>query len=113
MDPDVQKYIDGIPAEHRPLFDRVHGLILEVYPEVTPQLSYGMPVYRVGGRRLYVGVWQHGISLYGWGKDRAADFIARHPALVSGKGTIQLRSKDPADVTDDELRDLVHAALAA
>jgi uncharacterized protein YdhG (YjbR/CyaY superfamily) len=114
MDPDVQNYLDGIPAEHRPLFDRVHRLILEVHPEAAPVLSYGMPTYRVGARRLYVGVWRHGISLYGWGKDRAAEFIARHPALVSGKGTIQLRSTAPAEaeVSDDELRDLVRAALA-
>jgi uncharacterized protein YdhG (YjbR/CyaY superfamily) len=112
MDPDVEKYLDGIPADHRPLFDRVHRLILEVHPEAAPVLSYGMPTYRVGARRLYVGVWRHGISLYGWGKDRAANFVARHPALVSGKGTIQLRSKDPDDVTDDDLRDLVRSALA-
>ena len=112
MDVDVQRYLDQIPAEHRTLFDRVHGLILEVHPEASPVLSYGMPTYRAGGRRLYVGVWRHGISIYGWGKDRAADFLGRHPALLSGKGTIRLRSQGPSDVTDDELRDLVRAALA-
>lgn len=112
MDADVQKYLAGIPAEHRPLFDRVQRLILELHPEAEVVLSYGMPTYRVGGRRLHVGVWQHGVSLYGWGKDRAAGFLARHPGLLSGKGTIRLRSADAAEVTDDELRDLLRAALA-
>jgi hypothetical protein len=28
MDPAVQTYIDEIPETHRPLFDRLHSLIL-------------------------------------------------------------------------------------
>ena len=29
-------------------------------------LSYHIPTYEVGRRRLYVGVWKHGVSIYGW-----------------------------------------------
>jgi hypothetical protein len=29
---DVRRYIDAIPAGHRPLFDRLHGLILSARP---------------------------------------------------------------------------------
>lgn len=113
MDAEVREYIDGIAPEHRPLFDRVSGLILDVAPEAGLMLSYGMPTYRVGKRKLYVGAWQHGVSIYGWGKDRDGGFVSRHPDLVSGKGTLRLRSQDAADITDDELRDLIHAALEA
>ncbi|MFD9789491.1 iron chaperone [Streptomyces sp. NPDC059070] len=113
MDVDVQAYIDGIAPEHRALFDRVHRLIVTVFPQVHPVLSYGMPTYRVGDRKLHVGVWRHGISLYGWDKDRAAGFIARHPGLASGKGTIRLRSQDAAELSDEELGGLVRASLAA
>ncbi|WP_030276807.1 iron chaperone [Streptomyces sp. NRRL B-24484] len=109
----AQEYVDAIAPEHRPLFDRVSGLIMEVCPEAIPTLSYGMPTYRVGKRRLHVGAWQHGISIYGWGRDRDGGFSSRHPSLVSGRGTIRLRSQDAAEVTDDELRDLVRAALEA
>jgi hypothetical protein len=28
-------------------------------------LSYGMPAYRVGKRRLNIGVWKRGVSVYG------------------------------------------------
>ncbi|MFC1419530.1 DUF1801 domain-containing protein [Streptacidiphilus cavernicola] len=122
---DAQTYIDGIAAEHRPLFDRVNRLILELHPEARPVLSYGMPTYRVGKRKLHVGVWKHGVSIYGWGGDRDAGFTSRHPELLSGKATIQLRSGDAgpntdpgtaADtdaVTDEELREFFRAALAA
>lgn len=111
MDAEAQAYIDGIAPEHRPLFDRLHGLILRAYPEATVVLSYGMPTYRVGGRRLHVGVWRHGVSLYGWDADAGADLLSRHPGLLSGKGTLRLRSGEAADVTDDELSALVRASL--
>ncbi len=86
MDKAVRDYIDAIPAEHRPLFDRIHRLVFEAFPAATVGFSYNMPTYRVDGHRLFVGVWKHGISIYGWSQGRADAFIARHPALRSGKG---------------------------
>ena len=55
MDEAVQGYIDTIAPENRPLFDRLNALIMGAYPDAAVALSYGMPSYRVGGRRLYVG----------------------------------------------------------
>jgi hypothetical protein len=74
-------------------------------------LSYKIPTYKVGPRRLYVGVWKHGVSIYGWDHGRDAGFNARHPELKTSKGTIQLRPGDAAGIPDDEFRDLVRAAL--
>jgi uncharacterized protein YdhG (YjbR/CyaY superfamily) len=111
VDEAVQAYIDEIPARHRPLFDRLHELILEAYPDATVVLSYKMPTYKLGGRRLFVGAWKHGVSVYGWGQGRDAGFIARHPGLKTSTGTIRLRPEDMAVISDDELRDLVRAAL--
>ena len=113
IDETVQAYIDGIAAEHRPLFDRLHGLILDVHPDADVVLSYDMPTYKVGRRRLFLAAWNHGVSMYGWPQDHDAGFIARHPALKSGKSTIRLRPDDAADIPDDEFRDLVRAALQA
>lgn len=111
VDAAVREYIDRIDAQHRPLFDRVHELILAVCPEAAVGISYRMPTYRVGRRRLYLGVWQHGISLYGWPQGQDDGFTARHPDLRSSKGTIRLRPQDAAGITDDELGGLVRAAL--
>ncbi|MFI1093717.1 iron chaperone [Streptomyces sp. NPDC020917] len=113
MDAEVRDYIDAIAAEHRPLFDRVHRLILQAYPEAGPTLSYGMPTYRVGDRKVHVGVWQHGVSIYGWDRERGAGFTARHPDFLSGKATIRLPSRKAADVTDAELSDLLRGSLDA
>jgi hypothetical protein len=111
MDQDVQAYIDGIPAVHRALFDRLHGIIVEAHPDAEVALSYGMPAYRVGARRLNLGVWRHGVSLYGWRADRDGGFVARHPRLSSGKGTLRIRPKDAEAIADEEFRALLGGAL--
>jgi uncharacterized protein YdhG (YjbR/CyaY superfamily) len=111
MDPAVSEYVEGIPAEHRPLFDRVHGLIMGVHPDAAVSISYQMPTYKVGKHRLYLGVWAHGVSLYGWGQGRDGGFTARHPELLSGKGTIRLRPADADGIADDDLTGLISAAL--
>src|SRR5215203_5674194 len=79
MDDAVRAYIDAIPSEHRPLFDRLHRLVLEAHPEAAVVLSYQMPTYKVGRNRLFLGVWKHGVSVYGWQQGRYAGFTGRHP----------------------------------
>jgi uncharacterized protein YdhG (YjbR/CyaY superfamily) len=110
--PAVQAYIDRIGPEHRALFERLHGLITGARPDVQVTLSYKMPAYKAGKRRLYVGAWKHGISVYGWPQDGDDGFVARHPELVTSKGTIRLRPKDASRIADEELRSLASAALA-
>ncbi|MEV6969871.1 DUF1801 domain-containing protein [Hamadaea sp. NPDC051192] len=112
MDAAVRDYVEAIPAENRPLFDRLHRIILAEHPGAQVTISYDLPTYTVGKRRLYLGSWQHGVSLYGWGADRDGGFLARHPELKSGKGTIKLRPEAAAEIDDSEFRDLVRAALS-
>ena len=78
MDPAVREYIEAIPPEYRPLFDRIDSLVTATFPEASLRLSYKMPTYRLDKHRLFVGVWKHGISIYGWAQGRADAFIARH-----------------------------------
>jgi hypothetical protein len=106
----VRSYIDGVDPAYRPLFDRVHRLILTVHPDADVVLSYRIPTYKVGRRRLYVGAWQHGISIYGWG-GRDGGFADRHPELRISKGTIRLRPQDAAAIADDEIAALISATL--
>jgi hypothetical protein len=73
---DVRGYIEAIPAAHRPLFDRLHGLIHRARPDVTVVMSYKMPTYKAGGRRVLLAAWKHGISVYGWRKDDDGGFVA-------------------------------------
>jgi uncharacterized protein YdhG (YjbR/CyaY superfamily) len=111
VDDAVQAYIASIDPEHRPLFDRLHRLILAAYPEVAVGISYGMPTYRANGKRLHVGVWPHGVSIYGWPSANEPALVASHPSLRHGKATIRLRPADAAAISDVELLGLVAAAL--
>jgi Domain of unknown function (DU1801) len=111
VDEDVRAYVDAIPAAHRPLFDRLHGLILRARPDVTVVMSYKMPTYKAGDRRLLLAAWKHGISVYGWRKDDDGGFVARHPKLKTSTGTIQLRPEDAAAISDEEFLGLFRGAL--
>jgi uncharacterized protein YdhG (YjbR/CyaY superfamily) len=93
------------------LFDRLQRLVLEVHPDATVVLSYQMPTYKVGRNRLFLGVWRHGVSIYGWQQGRDAGFTDRHPQLKFSKGTIRLRPEDAATIPDDELRALFRSVL--
>jgi uncharacterized protein YdhG (YjbR/CyaY superfamily) len=111
VDDTVRAYIDAIEPESRALFDRIHRLIHEAHPDATVALAYHIPAYRLGGRRIFVGAWKHGISIYGWQPGRDAGFSDRHPEFTKGRATIQLRPEQATGISDDELRDLVRAAL--
>jgi uncharacterized protein YdhG (YjbR/CyaY superfamily) len=112
MDEAVRRYRDEMDSKYRPVFDRLHQLIAATCPEAEAALSYGMPTYRVGRRRLNIGVWKHGLSLY-VSPNRDAGFSARHPDLAAGKGTIKLRPAEAARIPDAEFEDLIRAALLA
>jgi uncharacterized protein YdhG (YjbR/CyaY superfamily) len=111
MDDAVRDYIEAVDPRHRPLFDRLHRLVLEAHPDAAVVLSYQIPTYKVGRNRLFLGVWKHGVSVYGFQQGRDGGFIARHPELKTSKGTIRLRPEDAAGISDEELRGLVRSAL--
>lgn len=112
IDEAVRRYRDEMDSEQGPVFDRLCQLILATCPDAEVVLSYGMPAYRIGRRRLNLGVWKHGLSLY-VSPNRDGGFSARHPELAAGKGTIKLTPADAARIPDAELQDLMRAALRA
>ena len=112
MEQAVRDYIDAIPPDRRPLFDRFHRIVTTAFPEATMVLAYKMPTYCVGPQRLHVASWKHGLSIYGWSEGNDDGFVHRHPELSSGRGTLQLRTKAMDAIDDAELLGLVRAALA-
>lgn len=112
VDPAVEAYIERIPPKNRPLFDRLHDLVMRAHPDAAVVLSYEIPTYKVGDRKIFLGAWSHGVSIYGWGSGGDAGFLERHPQLRTGKGTIKLRAADAAAISDQEFSDLISAALA-
>jgi hypothetical protein len=108
---DVQAYIDGIASEYRPLFDRLHDIVLRTHPDAQIDFAYKMPTYRMGKRRLNLGVWRHGVSVYGWRRDNDGGFLERHPEMLSSKTTLRIRPADAAQIADEEFTALLGGAL--
>ena len=46
MDEGVAEYIEALSPQQRPLFDRLHAIVLDGHPEAEVALAYGMPAYR-------------------------------------------------------------------
>ena len=111
MSSDVAAYVQAIDPARRPLFDRVHRLVLEVHPDAQTVLSYGMPTYLVGAHQLHVGVWKHGLSFYGWQQGHDGGLAERYPRLDNGRGTLKLPVEQAGEITDDELRAFLAAVL--
>lgn len=112
MDPDVASYLAAIPPAHRPLFDRVHRLILEVCPDAEVTMAYKMPTYQVAKRRLHLASWKHGVSIYCRKARGDGGLTRRHPELRTSTGTLRLRADRASNISDDEIRSLVRSALA-
>ena len=111
MDAEFTAYVESIDPQFRPLFDRLHAIVVAAHPEAELALAYGMPTYRVGGRRLNLGVWKHGVSVYGWRRDNDGGFATRHPEFLSSKSTIRIRPRDAETIEDREFVALLGGAL--
>jgi len=107
----LQTYLGAIAPSVRPLFDRIDALIYELHPDVEVVISYDMPTYVVGDRRLHVAAWKSWVSLYGWDEANDGGIVARFPKASSGRGTLKISPADAASITDDELRALLRGAL--
>ena len=111
MDDAVKTYLDAINPTVRPLFDRIQSVVLEVHPGAETIISYDMPTYVVGDRRLHVAAWKGWVSLCGWDADHDGGLVARFPKASSGRGTLKIAPAMAEAITDDELQALIRGAL--
>ena len=83
-----------------PLFDRLHRIVLEEHPEAEVALSYGMPGYRVGKRRLNLGVWKHGCRSTAGGATATGDSCsATRRSRAARRPCASARSRRPRSRT--------------
>lgn len=108
MEAGVRDYIDAIPETHRPLFDRLHSMILELYPNARIVISYRIPTYQVGRRRVYLGLWKGGVSLHAINGELIDEFKRRHPSIKTGKGSLNFRLTD--ELPEADVREVIRRA---
>ncbi|MHB1296808.1 MAG: DUF1801 domain-containing protein [Anaerolineae bacterium] len=109
MDEAVQRFIDMVPAESKPLFDRLHALILRLYPEAKIVISYQVPTYKMKTGWVALGYWKDGVSIYTNNPAHIAAFQAKHPQIKTNKASINLRRAD--EVLDEDLEQVIRHAV--
>ncbi len=95
MNYEVQRYLDAVPEERKPLFDQLHTLIMGLYPNAEVVMSYQIPTYRAKSGWVALANQKHYVSLYTCGEHHIAEFKAKYPAIKTGKACINLRDTDP------------------
>lgn len=95
MNEGVQRYFDMVPEERRPLFDKLHALIMGLYPNAEVVIWYGMPTYRAKSGWVALANQKHYVSLYTNSEHHIAEFNAKYPAIKTGKACINFRDTDP------------------
>ena len=92
------------------MFDRLHGLILESYPEADVTISYQIPRYRIpSGRFVFLGIWKHGVSLHAVNFEVIAEYQELHPDIKTGKGSLNFKTTDT--FTDASVRKVLKKVL--
>jgi len=112
MNRDVRRYINAVKDERRLLFDKLHALILGMYPTAETAISYGIVKYRIAPGRVWLGYWKRGVSLHTGYPALIAQFRATHPAIKTGKGGVNLSVTDriPARAIQQLIRRVVNSA---
>ena len=108
MNADVQRFFDAVPEASKAYFNQMHALVMELYPEATTAISYGIPIYKAKSGWVGLGFWKDGVSIYTNGLGHLAEFRALHPKVKGGKGSLNFKNSEPLPLADLKLI-IVHA----
>lgn len=105
----VDAYLDAVTLAQRVVLERIRHIIKQIAPEAEETMSYGIPTYKVNGRRLiYFAAHKDHLSLYGQLgalEEQLGAFSLSH------KGTVRFTEAHP--LPDDLVEAIVRHRLAA
>jgi uncharacterized protein YdhG (YjbR/CyaY superfamily) len=102
----VEQYIAAQKPEAQARLLELRNTIRAAVPEATELISYGMPTYRLGARRVHFAAAQRHCALYGGAIDAVADQLGSFKTL---KGTVQFPLDRP--IPEELVRTLVVGKL--
>jgi uncharacterized protein YdhG (YjbR/CyaY superfamily) len=104
----VDEYIAAQPVETQARLRELRAIIRQIVPDATEVISYDMPTYRLGGRRVQFGAAKRHCALYGSPIDRFTNELRDFKTL---KRTVQFPLDRP--IPENLVRNLVAAKLFA
>jgi uncharacterized protein YdhG (YjbR/CyaY superfamily) len=103
----IDAYIDSLPPEIRERMAQLRDAVHRVGPPVNESISYHMPTFKFGGRRLtYFAGWKNHIAIYAV-PPLALALESDVAPYRAAKDTLQFRHRDPFPI------DLIEKVLAA
>jgi hypothetical protein len=109
LPPEVQAHIDALPATHRPLFDRLHALILDELPDAEVVISYRIPLYKVGKRHVGLNTRRaDGVTLTTTSPEHIEAFRRAHPQFRTNKASIVFGLDD--EIPEEAVREVIRRA---
>ena len=94
MSTPITDYILSSPPEVQPKLTHMRDAILEILPEATEKISYGMPTFYLNGNVVHFAAYQHHIGFYP-GADGIATFAQELGAYHFSKGAVQFPLDQP------------------
>ncbi|MDI9355697.1 MAG: DUF1801 domain-containing protein [Chitinophagaceae bacterium] len=92
---DVEEYIHSFPQDVQEILQKIRVIIKENIPEVSEQISYGMPAYKLYGKPLvYFGAYRHHIGFYATPSGHS-EFAEELSHYKRGKGSVQFPIDKP------------------
>jgi uncharacterized protein YdhG (YjbR/CyaY superfamily) len=88
----VDEYIAAQKPDARARLQELRSTIRAAEPQADEVISYGMPTYRLGARRVYFAAAKRHCALYGARVDLVADELGNFKTL---KGTVQFPLDGP------------------
>ena len=102
----VDEYIAAQKPEAQARLLELRATIRAAVPQATEVMSYGMPTYRLSGRRVHFAAAKRHCALYGAAIDRVSHELGDLKTL---KGTVQFPLDRP--IPEDLVRKLVVGKL--
>jgi len=99
MNKHTKKYFDAVPEDRREMVDKLHSIIVGLFPDAEISLDYKMPTYRVGDGWVALANQKNYVSLYTCGEQHLVEFKKKQPKIKTGKGCINFKPSDKIPVT--------------
>ena len=91
----IDEYIAGFPDDINLILNQVRSTIRQAAPEAEESISYGMPAYKLNGRRLvYFAGFKNHIGFYATPSGHS-EFAKELSKYKQGKGSVQFPLDQP------------------
>ena len=103
---EIAVYLAQCTDHQRSEFERVKGIVLDIVPDASQVISYGLPTFKLGDKTiLHFGAFKHHMSIFpGSGSvyNKMGDKLKKFKV---SKGTLQFTKDNP--ISDELVKEIV------